>query len=111
MKRTIFNAHVERVFDRSKNVIVKKNQEYANEENVFHNFDNSIGISLHDTNVAVAWEFMTKHIQSIKDIVTSVEEDKIKPSITPELLNEKFGDAINYLIFIEAMILNKITKT
>ena len=112
MQRTKFNEHVQVVFDRSVRVLVKKNDEYANADEVFHNFNNAVGISLHNSNVAVAWEFVVKHLQSVKDLVTEIEEDNELNALTiPQAyLDEKFGDVINYFILIEGMIKEKIAE-
>lgn len=109
MNRKEFNVHVSEVFDRASQVLIKKNNEYANEVNVFHNFDNATGISLHKENTSVAWEFLVKHLQSIKDILGEIEIKNLK-RINQALIDEKFADAINYLILIEAMIKEKIIE-
>lgn len=108
MTRENFNKHVEAVFKRTEQVLVKKGSEYANDKEVFHNFNNSTGISLHNENTSVAWEFMTKHLQSIKDILSEVENTCLTPRFTKEMIDEKFGDTINYLILIEGMLREKL---
>lgn len=108
MTRENFNKHVEEVFTRTSNVLIKKGKEYANNDEVFHNFNNSTGISLHNENTSVAWEFMTKHLQSIKDILSELENTCLTPRFTKEVIDEKFGDTINYLILIEGMLKEKL---
>lgn len=82
-------------------VLEHKNSEYADKEDVFKAFTESLPLSFHDTKQAVAWEFMVKHLQSIKMII----EAKAKSGKIPDekVLEEKIGDAINYLILIEGM--------
>lgn len=82
-------------------VLQTKNEEYAGQEDVFKAFTESLPLSFHDTKQAVAWEFMVKHLQSIKLII----EERAKTGKLPDekLLEEKIGDAINYLILIEGM--------
>lgn len=82
-------------------VLEHKNSEYADKEDVFKAFTESLPLSFHDTKQAVAWEFMVKHLQSIKMII----EAKAKSGKLPDekLLEEKIGDAVNYLILIEGM--------
>ena len=84
-----------------KDVLQSKNEEYAGQENVFKAFTESLPLSFHDTKQAVAWEFMVKHLQSIKMII----EARSKSGKIPDekVLEEKIGDAINYLILIEGM--------
>ncbi len=82
-------------------VLDAKNSEYADQDGVFKAFTESLPLSFHDTKQAVAWEFMVKHLQSIKMII----EAKSKTGKIPDekMLEEKIGDAINYLILIEGM--------
>jgi hypothetical protein len=84
-----------------KDVLQSKNEEYAGQDDVFKAFTESLPLSFHDTKQAVAWEFMVKHLQSIKLII----EERAKTGKIPDekLLEEKIGDAINYLILIEGM--------
>ena len=84
-----------------KAVLETKNSEYADKDDVFKAFTESIPLSFHDTKQAVAWEFMVKHLQSIKMII----EAKASTGHIPDekLIEEKIGDAINYLILIEGM--------
>ena len=84
-----------------KDVLETKNSEYADKDDVFKAFTESLPLSFHDTKQAVAWEFMVKHLQSIKMII----EAKAKTGKIPDekMLEEKIGDAINYLILIEGM--------
>lgn len=98
-----FNKHFDAVVERSRNVLINKRNEYANNQSVFNNFDQATGLSFHETNVSVAWEYAVKHLQSLKDIIKKVESN-IDQSITPELINEKMGDIINYMILIEGML-------
>ena len=84
-----------------KDVLQSKNEEYAGQEDVFKAFTESLPLSFHDTKQAVAWEFMVKHLQSVKMII----EARSKSGKIPDekVLEEKIGDAINYLILIEGM--------
>ena len=83
-----------------KDVLETKNSEYADKDDVFKAFTESLPLSFHDTKQAVAWEFMVKHLQSIKMII----EARSKGVLPDEkALEEKIGDAINYLILIEGM--------
>jgi len=84
-----------------KDVLQSKNEEYAGQDDVFKAFTESLPLSFHDTKQAVAWEFMVKHLQSIKMII----EARAKTGKIPDekVLEEKIGDAINYLILIEGM--------
>lgn len=100
MKRKDFNQVIERAIARSKEVMYHKNDEYANSDESFKNFKEGVGISLHNEPEQYLWELMVKHLQSIKDIVSNIG------SVVPEgrLVDEKFGDAHNYLYLLEGMI-------
>jgi hypothetical protein len=50
----------------------------------------------------VAWEFATKHFQSIKDIISG------KIPYDQSRIQEKIGDAIIYLILIEGMMIERL---
>ena len=105
MNRNDFNETVEDRIRLIKKVLQNKGKEYASDENVFHNFIQAKGISFHNSQEKIAWEYSVKHLQSIKDLIDQVDKGAI-PSIA--LVEEKFGDAINYLILIEAMIKERI---
>jgi len=99
MNRKEFNALVDKRKQLIESVLQKKGAEYANEANVFHNFEEGAQMSFHSKREMVAWEYMIKHLQSIRDMVG---DDK---SYSEHVIREKFGDAINYLILMEAMML------
>ena len=102
MTREEFNKRVEKRIDLVRQSLLTKHKEYANDDNVFRNFDEAAGgFSLHSTSAEVLWSYMTKHLVSIKDIVA---ENK---SADPAVISEKIGDVINYLILLEAMLNQK----
>jgi hypothetical protein len=86
-----------------KGVLVKKREEYVNDPNidvnidVLSNFKNNAELSIVGTPEGITWELMTKHLQSIKDYCAGRK-------VSSGVLNEKIGDAINYLVLIKAII-------
>ena len=74
--------------------------EYASDTDVFLSFRKGVGFSFHDTPEGVAWEYACKHFESIKTIISKIPDEI--PS--DELIDEKIGDAINYLIILEGLI-------
>ena len=74
--------------------------EYANDSDVFLSFKKGVGFSFQDTPEGVAWEYACKHFESIKTIIGKIPDEI--PS--DELIDEKIGDAINYLIILEGLI-------
>jgi hypothetical protein len=99
MNRKEFNALVDKRKELIESVLQKKGAEYANEANVFHNFEEGAKLSFHSNREMVAWEYMIKHLQSIKDMISN------NTPYSEHIIREKFGDAINYMILIEAMML------
>jgi hypothetical protein len=102
MTREDFSRRVEKRIDLIRQTLLTKHKEYAKDDNVFRNFDEAAGgLSLHSTSAEVLWSYMTKHLVSIKDIVS----DNVP--VTNEVVSEKIGDVINYLILLEAMLNEK----
>lgn len=99
MNKTEFNKLVDERIKLIQSVLQKKGAEYANDKDVFHNFEEGTKMSFHDTREMVAWEYMMKHMISIKDMISS------KQTFSEHVIREKFGDAINYLILMESMML------
>ena len=78
-----------------------KGKEYRRNDNPFHNFDRVAerrGIKPADA----LYGMYMKHEQSINDIIDDIKRDGTLPSV--EVLEEKIGDAINYLILLEGII-------
>jgi len=102
MTREDFSRRVEKRIDLIRQTLLTKHKEYAADDNVFRNFDEAAGgLSLHSTSAEVLWSYMTKHLVSIKDIVSD------DTPVTNEVVSEKIGDVINYLILLEAMLNEK----
>jgi len=99
MNRKEFNQLVDKRKELIESVLQKKGAEYSGDANVFHNFEEGTKISFHSKREMVAWEYMTKHLQSIRDMIS---DDK---AYSEHIIREKFGDAINYLILMEAMMI------
>lgn len=93
------------------NVLNKKAQEYATGSDRLHNF--AVAAKLMGTTTPYAcMGMLNKHLISIRDIVVDYEKQNKIPTI--ELLDEKIGDAINYLILLKACFLDNMpnkTKT
>lgn len=104
MNRDLFNEIVANRISLIDSVLMSKGKEYANNDEVFHNFKNAVGISFTNSPEKVAWEMMVKHLQSIKDIIEHVSIDGANGYPTDHMIEEKIGDAINYLILIEGML-------
>ncbi len=79
--------------------------EYASTQNRYHNFDIASRIA-NVTPEQALYGMMLKHEVSVLDLVawTRDAEDKI----TKEMVDEKVGDYINYLILLEGLLLRRI---
>ena len=104
-----FDDLVRRRCDLIKAVLTTKAGEYASVDDRFHNFKNSVGLSFHTGPEKIAWEFAVKHFRSLKDIMDHVETG-YNGYPTEDMIEEKIGDAINYLILIEGMIKERIRE-
>ena len=93
-------------------VLDSKNKEYASDIDKLHNFRRASGMLQCSPEYALVGMW-TKHIISLLDIVDKINKADIemgnnfvcKPDdVTIPLVEEKIGDAINYLILLEALI-------
>jgi hypothetical protein len=80
-------------------VLAKKATEYARGDRL-HNFKKA-GVRLAQDPVMALRGMMEKHLTSVDDMMLDVNAGKI-PS--KEYVDEKVGDAINYMILLEALI-------
>lgn len=83
-----------------------KGGEYAPGNDRLHNFKVAARIDDQQPEQAL-WGMAKKHLVSIMDLI-----DLCGRNLTPSraLVNEKFGDMINYLILLEAMMIERIDK-
>ena len=103
MKTEQFNEIVEARCEKIKKVLVKKAAEYSSDTDRLHNFKVASRIN-DETPEKALWGMMAKHLVSILDIVAATRGGR-RPSA--ELRDEKVGDAINYLILLEALLIEQ----
>lgn len=106
MNTAEFNKVLDQTLENVKNVMGSKSKEYSTADNKLHNFDEGARIT-GQTREKVLHGFALKHHISINDIRNGIEEGKLP---TLEMLDEKYGDAINYLILEKASIIDRIQK-
>lgn len=96
MTHEAFDKLLESRLSAIKAVLGTKAKEYATGEDRLHNFKSSADI-LRCSPEEACLSFMVKHLTSIIDMV--------KSETTPAaaVVDEKIGDAINYLILLEAL--------
>ena len=97
---TFYDLMIER-FIRCMVVFEKKHYEYNGAEvGVFHNFELQAKIASTSPGETILGN-MSKHWASIHDLLESAEKGT---TINPEVISEKFTDAIIYLTILEAWI-------
>lgn len=103
-----FDEEVEIACDNIKKVLSIKAKEYRRNNNPLEFFDNGV-IKTNNrlSREEVIYGFALKHTLSIDDL-----RNDIKKGVLPsrELIDEKFGDAINYLILEKMSIIDKIEE-
>ncbi len=96
-----FNKTVERRLSEIKRILGVKAGEYASNGNRFHNFDKAA--QRRNITPERALDGMNlKHEVSVDDLIELCD---ISPErLTLDLINEKIGDQINYLILLEGLL-------
>lgn len=99
-----FNVWLDEKLDDTKRVLSNKSCEYSTEISRFHNFERAAmsAPKPNATRELAAFNMSLKHFVSIQDIIVDINENKMLSS--PLFVAEKFGDMINYLFLIWAMI-------
>lgn len=100
-----FNRVLEVRIGKTRAVLDSKNKEYASDTDKLHNFKRA-GNMLQCSPEKALVGMMVKHTISILDIVDKINDKKEYP--TKEMIEEKIGDNINYLILLEALIKEKL---
>lgn len=86
-------------------VLGNKAREYASKTDRLHNF-NIAGAFMDETREKALFGMAMKHIVSVRDIVLKYERARILPD--ENILEEKIGDTINYMILLKACFLEKL---
>lgn len=101
-----FDEVVKTTLNKCEETLVIKGKEYRRNNNPFHNFEKGVEITGR-TREDVIWGFALKHFISIQDIKNDISLGRL-PSI--EVVDEKYGDLLNYLLIEKASIIDKINK-
>ena len=102
-----FGRLVDRRFGRCRNTLLKKGEEYATEDDRLHNFREAAKLR-HTTMSDACLGMGMKHLISIIDIIRANSIGNAL--ITQNVIDEKFGDAINYLLLLEACLTEEREK-
>lgn len=98
-----FNQIVDERKAKISNILQRKSLEYSRDGDRLHNFNRASAFA-RKAPTTVAWLFNLKHLTSIADLVDDLEAGK---TVTQSLVDEKIGDAVNYLILLEALIIDR----
>lgn len=104
MKSGRFNQLLEDRLNKIKAVLASKAEEYAHDDDRLYNFKRSAQIRGKGTQQDALATMWTKHLASVFDMI-----DGKVPATIP-MINEKIGDAINYLILLEAIFVEYIEE-
>lgn len=99
-----FNALLDRRLSLIKATLASKAQEYAKDADRLHNFNRAaemLGKQYGWTPVKAMLGMWSKHLVSVIDMANEASEGKI---FEPHFIDEKIGDAINYLILMESLL-------
>jgi len=97
MNNKEFDQVLEKRIEAIRQTLQKKASEYAAGDDRLHNFKRAAAI-IGDTVEKAIIGMAVKHVVSVLDIVDNWNN---KP-VSDEMLDEKIGDTINYLILLEA---------
>jgi hypothetical protein len=101
-----FDELVHQRVKKTKNTLVVKGREYRRNNDPLHNFNVAAQVS-NTTREKALWGFAVKHYVSFLDIMDDIEKGLLPRE---EVVDEKIGDLINYLILCEASIKDKIRE-
>ena len=105
MRTKEFNDVLKYRIDKIKEVLAHKAKEYAKEDRL-HNFKQAGKIANMTPELALKG-FLMKHLVSIFDMIDEVETVEISRA----MWEEKIGDSINYLILLEALVVERLYNT
>jgi len=102
-----FNNVVNNRCHEIKRILTKKAGEYATDNDRFHNFHVAARIA-NTTPERALKGMMLKHEVSVADMIDWAENCPEK--LTDEIIDEKVGDNIAYLILLEGMLKDRVAR-
>ena len=109
MNNDEFDKIVEQRKNKISEVLQKKSEEYSSDIDRLYNFKAAANLDYPPETPEIALKGMLKkHLVSVIDIVNFTETNPDK--ITFQLIDEKIGDTINYLILLEALLFERLIK-
>lgn len=106
-KEMLFDEVVQETIQSCLSTLVDKGREYRRDGNPFHNFEKGMRFDAQKSREEIIWGFALKHFISVQDMREDVKKGNY-PKL--EVINEKYGDLINYLLIEKASIVDKINS-
>ena len=106
MNNTEFQTIVDGCKTNIDTVLGNKAREYSSKTDRLHNFQEAKKIMRCNTREYALFGMLNKHLVSVVDIIFKYEKEGILPD--ENILEEKVGDSINYLILLKACFLEDI---
>jgi hypothetical protein len=104
---SFFDGLVNQRLIKIRNILSSKAFEYAKDSDRFHNFNVAARIA-NTTPEKALKGMMLKHEVSVMDLIEWA--DSCPEKLTAEMIDEKIGDNINYLILLEGMLKKRLQK-
>lgn len=95
-----FNIIINNRISSINTILKRKGEEYSTNDDRLHNFKVAARIN-NSTPEKALWGMATKHLISIIDLINGKNH-------TQNIIDEKIGDMINYLILLEAILKEKL---
>jgi hypothetical protein len=96
MNKKKFDEFLQNRLEKTQKMLGSKGVEYANEKDVFKNFKDAARILNTSPNQALIGMYIKHHVSLMEFVRGEKYPDE-------EIISEKIGDMINYLILLEAM--------
>lgn len=95
MNHEDFDNLVNQRIDKMQYILCKKSKEYSQDGDKLYNFKEGAEIAGQDPKQYL-WSLATKHLLCVRDMCDN--------KLGSEYTDEKIGDAINYLVLLEALL-------
>lgn len=106
MNHEIFDVILNRRLTIIKKVLASKAKEYATHDR-FHNFKQAANMD-DETPERALKGMWKKHLVSVFDMIDNLDRGIVP---TEKLIDEKIGDSINYLILLEGLLRERLSKS
>lgn len=95
-----FDAILGRRLEKTRLVLSVKAGEYATGADRLHNFKRAAELT-RTTQAKALLGMLAKHLVSVVDVVEAHDTESLAPGA---VIDEKIGDAVNYLVLLEAVL-------